>query len=154
MLKRLIFAVLATGMIAVGEVPTVDAQQASKQHALTTEAARPQLRDAIARMTDLNSNAIEIHTTNTLVRVRLVNTLYNGDRPSDREYLASTIAALLAQKAKNDPALEKSQRPPYRISEARRLVYKDRRHHGIPEGPRRRVCAPSDLKRVQMIATV
>ena len=77
MLKRLIVAALAIGIVAVGDVPTVEAQQSSKQHSLANGATLSQLRDAIARMTDL-------HVRN----------------------LASTIAALLAQKAKNDPALE------------------------------------------------
>ena len=78
MLKRRIVAALAIGIVAVGDVPTVEAQQSSKQHILANGAARSQLRDAIARMTDLQSNEIEIHTTNTIIRVRNVNTPYNG----------------------------------------------------------------------------
>ena len=132
MLKRLIFAVLATGMIAVGEVPTVDAQQASKQDALTTEAARPQLRDAIARMTDLNSNAIEIHTTNTLVRVRLVNTPYNGGPRVRPRILSVHHSGASRTKGKDRPGVRKSPRVPCRISEAQRVVLEDRGHHGIP----------------------
>jgi len=55
-------------------------------------------------MTSLSLNEIEVHATNTVVRIVLVNTGYNGDRPSDREYLASTISALVRTNAEKDPA--------------------------------------------------
>ena len=106
MLKRLVVAMLAAGIIAAGEVPTVDAQQPPKHHSLDTKAARSQLREAIAGMTDLDASKIEVHTTNTIIRVRLVNTPYNRGPASERARLASTIAALIAQRAKNESAFE------------------------------------------------
>ena len=44
-------------------------------------------------------------TSNTVVLVRLINTLYNTRPASDRESLASTIAALLEKHRRQDPLL-------------------------------------------------
>ena len=44
----------------------------------------------------------QVHATNAMIRVVLVNTAYNGDRPSDREHLASTISALVNKNAEKD----------------------------------------------------
>jgi hypothetical protein len=106
LLKRLMAATLASGCILAGEAPAAVAQQPAKQHALSTASAQTQFRDQIARMTSLNPNEIEVHATNTMIRVVLVNTAYNGDRPSDREYLASTISALANKNAETDPAFK------------------------------------------------
>jgi len=57
-------------------------------------------------MTSLSPDQIEVHATNAVIRVALVNTLYNGDPPSQREYLASTMAALVTKKAESDPRLK------------------------------------------------
>ena len=120
MLKRLIVAALAIGIVAVGDVPTVEAQQSSKQHSLANGATLSQLRDAIARMTDLQSE-FGVH-----------------NRGASRA------------KGEERPCARKSRRVPYRISEAWRLVCEDARHHGIPQGSRRIVHASSDLKPVQL----
>ena len=56
-------------------------------------------------MTSLDPKSVEVHVTVTVVSVRLVNTLYNTGPASDREYLASTVAALIEKDAKADPSL-------------------------------------------------
>ena len=56
-------------------------------------------------MTSLDPRQIEIRTTNAVVLVQLVSTLYNTGPASDRDYLASTIAALLERNSKADPRL-------------------------------------------------
>ena len=56
-------------------------------------------------MTSLDTKSVEIQATNTVVSVRLVNTLYNTGPASDREYLASTIAALIEKDLKAEPSL-------------------------------------------------
>ena len=53
-------------------------------------------------MTGLSPKEVEVHATNAMIRVVLVNTAYNGDRPSDREHLASTISALVNKNAEKD----------------------------------------------------
>ena len=107
MLKRLLVATLAAGFIAVGEAPPAVAQAPAKQQTLSN-ADRVQrearLHEQIARMTSLSPNEIEVHASKAVIRVVLVNTGYNGDRPSEREYLASTIAALVNTNAEKDPA--------------------------------------------------
>ena len=55
-------------------------------------------------MTSLSPNKIEVHASAAVIRVVIVNTRYNEDRPSAREYLASTIAALVNTNAEKDPA--------------------------------------------------
>ena len=40
-----------------------------------------------------------------MIQVVFVNSPYNAERPSDREYLASTILALMKNDAVNDPGL-------------------------------------------------
>ena len=106
MFMRLVVATLAAGIILAGEVPTVDAQQPPKQHSLDTKAARSQLREAIAGVMDLDASLIEVHKTNTIIRVRLVNTPYNRGPASERARLASAIAALFAQRAKSEFAFD------------------------------------------------
>jgi hypothetical protein len=109
MLKRFLAATLAVGLALTGAAPAVIAQEPAKLHTLSTAAARAQLRDEIARMADLSPKVIEVHATNTTVRVVLVNTVYNHRLPSapaDREYLASNIAALLNKNAEKDPGLK------------------------------------------------
>jgi hypothetical protein len=105
MLKRLLVTALAAGFIAAGEAPVAVAQQ---PHALSTAIGRAQfqseLRDQVARVTGLSHKEIEVHATNVSIRIVLVNTGYNGDRPSDREYLASTISALVRANAEKDSA--------------------------------------------------
>jgi hypothetical protein len=53
-------------------------------------------------MTSLDPNKIEVHATKAAIRVLLVNTVYNGDPSSEREYLASTILGLVRKNAKTD----------------------------------------------------
>ena len=103
-LERLIAATLVAGFIATGAAPAAIAQERAKQLALSTASLRAQLRDEIARMTSLNPKEIEVHATHAVIRVVLVNIDYNKDRPSDREYLASTISALVRANAEKDPA--------------------------------------------------
>ena len=104
-LARLLMIALI-GWSAVGaEIAPVLAQPPAMQHALTSESARSQLKHSIASMTGLDPRQIEIWTTNAVVLVRLVNTLYNTGPASDRDYLASTIAALLEKDSKGDPRL-------------------------------------------------
>ena len=38
-----------------------------------------------------------------MIRVVLINTVYNADPSSEREYLASTISALVRKNAETDP---------------------------------------------------
>ena len=102
MLKRLLATMVAVGLVAATEAPAAPAQEPTKQYALSTAEGRSQLRDEIARMTSLSPNEIEIHTTNTMLRIVLVNTVYNNDPASDREYLASTISALVNKNAASD----------------------------------------------------
>ncbi len=107
MSKLLLVALIAIGAV-LAVIPSISiAQQPPKQHNLTTDAAERQLKDAIARMTSLNPKEIEIYTTSTMLRVRLVNTVYNNDPASDREYLASTISALVAKTAGDEPSLQR-----------------------------------------------
>ena len=100
-LTRLLMIALI-GWSSVGaEIAPVLAQPAAMQHALTSE-ARSQLNRSIASMTSLDPRQIEIRTTNAVVLVRLVNTLYNTGPASDRDYLASTIAALVEKDSKGE----------------------------------------------------
>ncbi len=79
MLKRLISATFAAGFIVAAEAPAATAQQPVKQHALSAASLQAQLRDEIARMTSLSPTEIEVHATQTIIRVMLVNTGYNDD---------------------------------------------------------------------------
>ena len=109
MLKRFLAATLAVGVVLTEAAPAAIAQEPAKLHTLSTASARAQLRDEIARMADLSPKEIEVHATNTIVRVVLVNTDYNRDLPSgpaDREYLTSNIAALMNKNAEKDPGLK------------------------------------------------
>jgi hypothetical protein len=109
MLKRFLAATSAAGLVLTDAAPPAIAQTPQSQHALTSAAARTELRDDIARMADLSPKEIELHATNTTVRVVLVNTDYNHNLPSapaDREYLASNIAALMNKNAEKDPGLK------------------------------------------------
>ena len=94
MLKRLIGTTLLAGYIAALVAPAALAQPPLQQNA-QSPAIQSQLRDELARMTSLNPNEIEVHATKAMIRVVLVNTGYNDDPPSGREYLASTVAALV-----------------------------------------------------------
>jgi hypothetical protein len=107
MSNRLLIAMIAIGVSLAGILSTSVAQEPPKQHHLTTEATEKQLKDAIARMTNLNPKEIEIYTTRSMLRVRLVNTIYNNDPASDREYLASTISALFTKTAGSEPSLQR-----------------------------------------------
>jgi hypothetical protein len=107
MLIRFFAATFAVLIVLTGAGPAAFAQELAKQ--LFSAPARAQLRDEIARMTDLSPKEIEVHATSTMVRVVLVNTDYNHRLPSgpaDREYLASNIAALMNMKAEKDPGLK------------------------------------------------
>ncbi len=109
MLKRFLAATLAVGVVLTEAAPAAIAQEPAKLHTLSTASARAQLSDEIARMADLSPKEIEVHATNTIIRVVLVNTDYNRDLPSgpaDREYLASNIAALMNKNAAKDPGLK------------------------------------------------
>jgi len=103
MLGRLSAAMLALGVL--GATLDAIAQTPHKQFALSAQ-QNAQLRDEIARMTDLSPKEIEVHSKNAVIRVVLVNTGYNGDPPSHREYLASTISALVTQKEQSDARLK------------------------------------------------
>src|SRR5271166_4297205 len=100
MLKLLLVAMMAAGVVIAGSTPATLAQ--TQQHAVLAP-LRTQLRDEIARMTSLSPNEIEVHATNAVIRVVLVNTVYNADPSSEREYLASTISALVRKNAETDP---------------------------------------------------
>jgi hypothetical protein len=102
MLKCLLAAMMAAGIVVAGPAPAVIAQTPAQQHAMSAS-LRTQLRDEIARMTSLDPNEIEVHVTNVVIRVVLVNTAYNGDPSSEREYLASTISGLVRKNAETDP---------------------------------------------------
>ena len=109
MLKRFLAATLAVGVALTGAAPPAIAQEPAKLHTLATASARAHLRDEIARMADLSPKEIDVHATNTTVRVVLVNTDYNRNLPSapaDREYLASNIAALMNKNDETDPGLK------------------------------------------------
>ena len=55
-------------------------------------------------MTALDHSEIKVQATNSVIRVMLVNTAYNNHPASERDYVASTIAALLAKEAEINPA--------------------------------------------------
>ena len=88
-----------------GGIALAVAQSPAKQHALTSGAAQSQLRRSIAAMASLDVEQIEVRTSNTVMLVRLMNTPYNSKSASDRESLASTIAALLERDRRQDPQL-------------------------------------------------
>jgi hypothetical protein len=96
---------LAVGLLVAGGESAAIGQSSVAPHALSRQ-ERTQLRDEIARMTSLAPHQIEVLSTVAFVRVVLVNTGYNRDPPSHREYLASTISALITKKAKTDPQLK------------------------------------------------
>src|SRR5271165_554604 len=102
MLKRLIGTTLIAGCIAAVEAPAAFAQPALQQHAQSTASIQAQLRDEIARMTSLGPKEIEVHVTTVMIRVVLINTGYNDDPPPAREYLASTVSALVNKDAGTD----------------------------------------------------
>ena len=102
MLKRLIGTTLIAGCIAAVEAPAAFAQPALQQHAQLSASIQAQLRDEIARMTSLSPKEIEVHATKAMIRVVLVNTGYNDDPPPGREYLASTVAALVNKNGETD----------------------------------------------------
>jgi hypothetical protein len=106
MLKRVLVLMLAAGFIVAGGPRAAVAQEPAKQHALSTTSARTQLRHEIARTTKLRLKEIEVHTTNAMIQVVLVNSPYNAERASDREYLASTILALMKNSTANDPGFK------------------------------------------------
>ena len=101
MLKRLIGTTLLAGYIATLAAPAAFAQPPLVQRA-QSPAIQAQLRDEIARMTSLDPKEIEVHATKAMIRVVLVNTGYNDDPPSGREYLASTVAALVNKNGETD----------------------------------------------------
>ena len=103
MLGRLSAVMLAVGVLSA----TLDAiaQTPHKQHVWSTQETA-QLRDEIARMTDLSPKEIEVHSKNAVIQVVLINTGYNGDPPTHREYLASTISALVTQKEQTHARLK------------------------------------------------
>lgn len=103
MLKRLVAATLTAGFIVAGAAPAAIAQAPAKQHTVSTDTLQAQLKDEIARMTGLSPNEIEVHATNAMIRVVLVNSGYNDDPPPAREYLASTVSALVNKNAEKDP---------------------------------------------------
>ena len=103
MLKRLLATMIAAGLIVACEAPAALAQEPAKQEALSTAVGRSQLRDEIARMTSLSPKEIEVHATKAMIRVVLVNTVYNSPPASERDYLASTISALVNKNAVSDP---------------------------------------------------
>jgi hypothetical protein len=100
MLKSLLAATLAAVFIVAGETPATIAQEPAQQ--LSGAPAQAQLRDEIARMTSLSPREIEVHVTLVMIRIVLVNTGYNDDPPPAREYLASTISALINKNAEKD----------------------------------------------------
>ncbi len=102
MIRYLIVAVLCGGVIAAGAGSEVIAQAPANQHALSTVSLQAQLKDEIARMTSLSPNDIQVHATNAMIRVVLVNTGYNDDPPTARQYLASTVSALVNKNAEKD----------------------------------------------------
>jgi len=106
MIKRLIAATLAAGFIVAGEAPAAIAQAPAKQHILSTAPLQAQLKDEIARMTSLSPKEIEVQATSAMIRVVLVNTGYNDDPPQAREYLASTVSALMNKNAEKDSRLK------------------------------------------------
>jgi hypothetical protein len=107
MLKRLMAATLAVGFIVAGEAPASIAQEPAKQHQPSSEAVRTQFAAKIATMTGLDHSEIKVHATNSVIRVLLVNTDYNHHPASEREYVASTIAALVTKEAEKNPAFER-----------------------------------------------
>ena len=102
MLKRLLAATLVVGSILIGDATAAIAQEPAKQHALSAASFQAQLRDNIARMTSLSPKEIEVHATPVMIRVVLINTGYNDDPPPAREYLASTVSALVNKEAETD----------------------------------------------------
>jgi hypothetical protein len=109
-LRRFLFVVLIVVLAACialgGEVSSTSAQSPPpRYHALSSKTAQSQLKNSIASMTGLDPKSIEIQAANTVVSVRLLNTLYNNGPASGREYLASTIAALIEKDGRDNPSL-------------------------------------------------
>ena len=106
-MHRLFLIMLALCVAVGGQVTATIAEPSAKHYALTTKAAQLELKRSIASMTSLDPKHIEIRATETVVSVRLVDTLYNSGPASDREYLASTIAALIEKDSRENPSLAK-----------------------------------------------
>ncbi len=102
MLKRLTRTALIAGCVVGVGAPAAFAQPPLQQHAQPHASFQAQLRDEIARMTSLDPKEIEVHATKAMIRVVLVKTGYNDDPPPGREYLASTVAALVNKNAETD----------------------------------------------------
>ncbi len=107
MLKRLAVAALAAGIVLAAQMPTVVAQESTTHQQLSSPAAQAQLAAKFATMTALDHSEIKVHATHSVIHVLLVNTAYNNHPASERDYVASTIAALVAKEAETNPAFER-----------------------------------------------
>ena len=146
MLTRLLAAALTVGFLVTGAAPAAIAQAPAKQHTLSTTSLQAQLKDEIARMTSLSPKEIEVHATNAMIRVVLVNTGYNDDPPPGREYLASTVSALVNKNAEKDSRIPADRRAPCRVCKAGTRVHEDHRRRRIPSRDGREFRAPSDVR--------
>ena len=106
LLKRLIVVALAAGIVLAGQTPAVIAQESTTHQQVSSPGAGAQFAAKIATMTALDHSEVKVQATNSLIRVLLVNTAYNNHPASERDYVASTIAALLAKEAERDPAFK------------------------------------------------
>jgi hypothetical protein len=102
LMRRLLVAMMAAGVVNAGPTPATLAQTPAPQREVLAT-LQMQLREEIAQMTSLRPNEIEVHATRAVIRVMLINTVYNADPSSEREYLASTISALVRKNAETDP---------------------------------------------------
>jgi hypothetical protein len=106
LIPSLLTALIAWSAVG-GEIAPALAQPPANHYAASDKIAQSQLRSSIASMTGLDPKSVEIHATSVVVSVRLINTLYNTGPASDREHLASAIAALIEKDSKVDPSLAK-----------------------------------------------
>ena len=143
-MHRLFLIMLALCVAVGGQVTATIAEPSAKHYALTTKAAQLELKRSIASMTSLDPKHIEIRATETVVSVRLVDTLYNSGPASDREYLASTIAALIEKDSRESITCE-GDRAACSVPQARSVAHEVSRHGRVPPGSDRGAYASRDL---------
>ena len=102
MLNRFLATVLALLLTLGAGASCAIAQQASGQQGSSAVSLRTELGDKIARMASLDRREIEVRATGSVIRVLIINTIYNQDPSSEREYLASAISALVKTSAEKD----------------------------------------------------
>ncbi len=99
--RRFLAAILAA-LLTIGAGTNLAVAHKASAQGSSTVSLQTELRDKIARMTGLGPKDIEVHAVRNVIRVLIINTIYNQDPSSEREYLASTISALVKGNAGRD----------------------------------------------------